>query len=57
MKTEVYDENAEKFDDLLGQVSEALTDDKLTELNARVDVDGEDPKDVAADFLSEIGLA
>jgi len=57
MKTEVYDENAEKFDDLLGQVSEALTDDKLTELNARVDVDGEDPKDVAADFVSEIGLA
>jgi osmoprotectant transport system substrate-binding protein len=57
MKTQVYDENAEKFDDLLGQVSEALTDDKLTELNARVDVDGEDPKDVAADFLSEIGLA
>ena len=57
MRTEVYDENAEKYDELFEQISGELTDDKLTELNGRVDVDGEDPKDVAADFLSEIGVA
>lgn len=57
MRTPVYEENAEQFEDLFGQISAELTDDKLTELNARVDVDGEDPADVAADFLSEIGIA
>ncbi len=56
MNTEVYDANAEAYDELLGQVSDALTDEKLTELNARVDVDGENPAQIAEDFLSEIGI-
>jgi len=57
MRTEVYEQNAEQFEELFGQISGELTDDKLTELNARVDVDGEDPRQVAADFLEEIGIA
>ena len=56
MNTEVYDANAEAYDELLGQVSDALTDEKLTELNARVDVDGENPAQIAEDFLAEIGI-
>lgn len=57
MKTEVYEANKEKYDELFGAISAELTDEQLTQLNARVDVDGEDPADVAADFLSEAGLA
>jgi osmoprotectant transport system substrate-binding protein len=56
MRTEVYEENSEQFEELFGEISGELTDEKLTELNARVDVDGEDPRDVARDFLEEIGI-
>ncbi len=37
-------------------VSEALTTENLTEALARVQVDTEDPRTVAADFLAEYGL-
>ena len=57
MRTEAYEANTEPLEDLFGQLSGELTDDKLIELNSRVDVDGEDPADVAADFLGEIGIA
>ena len=57
MKTEVYDAHRAEYDELFGAISAELTDEELTKLNARVDVDGEDPADVAADFLSEAGLA
>jgi len=57
MRTEAYEANREPLEDLFGQISGELTDDKLIELNSRVDVDGEDPADVAADFLGEIGIA
>ncbi|WP_280338949.1 glycine betaine ABC transporter substrate-binding protein [Nocardia neocaledoniensis] len=42
--------------DLLGTVSERLTDDLMQELNGRVDIDGEDPADVAYDWLRNEGL-
>ncbi len=42
--------------DLLGPVSERLTDDLMQELNGRVDIDGEDPADVAYDWLKSEGL-
>ena len=38
---------------LFGPVSEALDNDTMRALNARVDVDGEQPEDVARDFLEE----
>jgi osmoprotectant transport system substrate-binding protein len=57
MKTTVYDANAAKYDELFGAISAKLTDDELTKLNARVDVDGEDPAAVAKDFLESAGLA
>jgi osmoprotectant transport system substrate-binding protein len=37
--------------DLIGTISERLTDDLMQELNGRVDIDGEDPADVAYDWL------
>ena len=57
MKTAVYDANAVKYDKLLEAISAKLTDDEPTKLNARVDVDGEDPAAVAKDFLKSAGPA
>jgi glycine betaine/choline ABC-type transport system substrate-binding protein len=42
---------------LLNQVSGALTTENITELNGRVEIDGEKPKDVAADFLEGEGIS
>lgn len=42
--------------DVIGQLSPLLTTDVMQELNQRVDVDGEEPRDVAIDFLTENGL-
>ncbi|MCU1642796.1 MAG: glycine/betaine transporter substrate-binding protein [Nocardia sp.] len=36
---------------LLGTISERLTDQLMRELNGRVDIDGQDPSDVAYDWL------
>jgi glycine betaine/choline ABC-type transport system substrate-binding protein len=42
---------------LLNQVSGALTTENITELNGRVEIDGEKPADVAADFLESEGIS
>ncbi|HEX2053582.1 MAG TPA: ABC transporter substrate-binding protein [Actinomycetota bacterium] len=42
--------------ELLNGVSEALTTENITELNARVEIDNEDPADVAQEFLEDEGL-
>lgn len=42
--------------DLMAPVSQALTEPVITELNGRVDNDGERPRKVAEDWLTEQGL-
>ena len=42
--------------EVFAQITPLLTDDVLQQLNARVDVDGEDPADVALDWLVSEGL-
>ncbi|MGN2640033.1 glycine betaine ABC transporter substrate-binding protein [Nocardia takedensis] len=42
--------------ELLGTISERLTDQLMQELNGRVDIDGEDPADVAYDWLKRENL-
>ncbi|GGG15875.1 glycine/betaine ABC transporter substrate-binding protein [Rhodococcoides trifolii] len=42
--------------ELLGQVSERLTDDLMQDLNGRVDIDGQDPANVAYDWLKSENL-
>ena len=42
--------------DLLNEVSAALETDAITELNKRANVDVEDPADLAAEYLEELGL-
>ncbi|GAA4698782.1 glycine betaine ABC transporter substrate-binding protein [Nocardioides nanhaiensis] len=44
-----------QVEDLFAGVTEQLDDETLIELNARVDVDGERPVDVALDFLRDGG--
>lgn len=41
---------------LLGMISERLTDELMRDLNGRVDIDGEDPADVAYDWLKSANL-
>lgn len=43
-------------EELLNGVSAALDTETITELNGRVELDKEDPADVAADFLEQEGL-
>lgn len=42
---------------LLNEVSASLTTENVTELNGRVEIDQEDPADVAASFLEEQGIS
>jgi osmoprotectant transport system substrate-binding protein len=42
--------------ELLGTISARLTDDVMQQLNGRVDIDGEDPAQVAYDWLKSEGL-
>jgi osmoprotectant transport system substrate-binding protein len=56
MRTEVYDANAEAYDALFEPIAAELTDERLTELNAKIEVDGENPADVAEEFLRDIGV-
>jgi osmoprotectant transport system substrate-binding protein len=56
MRTEVYEPNVAAYDQLFGAIAEQLTDEQLTQLNARYDVDGEPAEDIARDFLVENGI-
>ncbi|MGH2691884.1 MAG: glycine betaine ABC transporter substrate-binding protein [Actinomycetota bacterium] len=53
VRTEVLDAT---ITERLNAISAALTTENITELNGRVEIDGEDPADVAADFLDSEGL-
>lgn len=53
VRSEVLDETIEER---LNAVSAALDTPTITELNAKVEIDKEDPADVAATFLEEQGL-
>ena len=44
------------LEETLNRVSETLDTETMTELNGRVELDQEDPADVAADFIEQAGL-
>lgn len=56
VRQETYDEYGEQLDKVFGPIAEALDTKTMTEMNARVDVDGELPEDVAEDFLKQNGF-
>lgn len=45
-----------QLEELFAPVIDALTDEVLIELNAKVDVEGQTPEDVASEFLEEQGI-
>ena len=55
IRSEVLDENPE-IEDIFNSVTETLDVDTIRELNGRVDIEQEDPEDVAEGFLREQGL-
>ena len=55
VRSEVLEENPE-MEDLLNSVTERLNVDVIRELNGRVDIEQEDPEDVAEEFLRQEGL-
>lgn len=55
MPSSFNDENPE-LADLFVMIGEPLDEERMTELNAAVDVDGEFPEDVAAQYLQEEGF-
>jgi osmoprotectant transport system substrate-binding protein len=56
MRTEVYEAHAQAYEALFGAISTELTTERATELNSKVDIDGEAPEDVAEEFLADIGV-
>lgn len=56
VREEIVDAYGEEFTELLNEISGSLTTEGLTELNRKVDVDKEDPEDVAAEWLRQEGL-
>ncbi|MBR7744667.1 hypothetical protein KC207_15325 [Phycicoccus sp. BSK3Z-2] len=56
MQNEIYEANSEVYDEIVTAILEPLDNDKMAELNAQVDVDGDPADSVAEDYLEEIGL-
>lgn len=57
VRTEILDVYGDRFADVLNAVSSALTTTELIALNKAVEVDGQDPDKVAADWLDAQGLS
>ncbi|WP_293822860.1 glycine betaine ABC transporter substrate-binding protein [uncultured Corynebacterium sp.] len=55
IRTEVLDEHPE-IEELFTPLAQLLTDERMQELSARVNVDGEDYTTVALDFLQDENL-
>ena len=56
MRQDVYDANAEAYDELFGAITDLLDNETMQELNGQVDLEGADPAQVARDFLVENGI-
>ena len=56
VRNEVVEQAGPDLESTVEMVNEGLTDEVMQELNARVDLDKETPKDVAAAYLEESGL-
>ena len=56
VRNEIVEAYGQDFEDAVNGVTEKLTTEGLTALNERVEVDKDDPDEVAADWLQEEGL-
>jgi osmoprotectant transport system substrate-binding protein len=51
MRTPTYQAHAAQYEAIFGAIAQQLTTEKATELNSKVDIDGEAPDAVAREFL------
>ncbi|QZY28689.1 glycine betaine ABC transporter substrate-binding protein [Nocardioides coralli] len=56
MKDDLYQANAEAYDQIVSTILEGLDNEKMAELNAQRDVEGQPAERVAEQYLEEIGL-
>jgi len=56
VRQEVADEAGPEIEKVVDQLQEGLTDEVMSELNARVDLDKKTPEEVAKEYLQESGL-
>lgn len=56
MSSEVAEQAGPDLPKVIDQVQKGLTDEVMSELNARTDLDKKTPEDVAGEYLSESGL-
>ena len=56
VRKETFDQYGPQLEKLFNPIAKALTTKEMTQMNARVDVDGELPEDVAEDWLSKNGF-
>jgi osmoprotectant transport system substrate-binding protein len=57
VREEIVEAHGVEFEEFVNSITSKLTTEGLTELNKRVDIDKEDADDVAAEWLSDNGLA
>lgn len=57
IRVDVVDEYGEDLTTLLDDVSGQLTQEELTEMNKRADIDGEDPELIAGEWLDDHGYS
>ncbi|CAA9313473.1 MAG: ABC transporter, substrate-binding protein (cluster 13, osmolytes) [uncultured Frankineae bacterium] len=55
LRQETLDEHPE-IEEIMAPISEALTNDTITELNSKVDVEGQQPDDVAQEWMESEGF-
>ena len=53
MRTETYQAHAAAYEAIFGAIAKELTTQRATELNSKVDIDGETPEEVAKEFLTQ----
>lgn len=56
LRQETFDQYGEELGEIFNPIAAALDNETMQDLNARVDVDGELPEDVAEDWLNENGF-
>ena len=56
MRNDVYDANADVYDEIADAILADLDNEKMAELNAKVDIEGQPASRVAEEYLKEIGL-
>ena len=53
IRTDILDDYGDDLADTLNDISAELTTEELSEMNRRIGIDGDDPEQVAADWIED----